>query len=164
MKDKEVLAQTLRGFGLKQIALIIVVCLLGYFVYLYQKSQGVINDTSLALSANQFAQFSGEIHLQWLRQGKPKQLIWRNKTVILNQQGWPESVAANKNGLNCALLWQGLLDTDMLLNNQMVRVKVLGDNLGYDSGCLFYLAEQTGFEYWSKTGQVRLVQVDKTLL
>ncbi|MFO6423236.1 hypothetical protein [Motilimonas sp. KMU-193] len=163
MKDKEVLAQTLRGFGLKQIALIIVVCLLGYFVYLYQNQQGVISDTSLALSANQFAQSSGEIHLLWLRQGKPKQLMWRNKTVMLNPYGWPESVTANKNGLNCALLWQGLLDADMLLNNQQVRVKVLGDNLGHDSGCLYYLAQQSGFEYWSKTGQISLVQVDKTL-
>ncbi|MCE2596038.1 hypothetical protein K6Y31_14590 [Motilimonas cestriensis] len=163
MKNKEVLDQLLRGFGFKEVMIVIVMLLVGYFLYLYQQQQVVINETSLALSANQFAQSSGEIHLQWLREGKPKQLKWRNKSVMLNLYGWPESVTANKNGLNCALLWQGLLDTDMLINNEPIQVKVLGDNQGVDSGCLYYLPEQSGFEYWAKTGLIKQRLIDSTL-
>ena len=163
MKNKDVLDQLLRGFGLKEIMIVITLFLVGYFLYYYQQQQGAINATGLELNANLFAQTTAEIHLQWLREGKPKQLNWRNKQVQLNQFGWPESVTANKTGLNCALLWQGLLDADMLINNTVVQVKVLADNQGEDSGCLFYIPQKTGFEYWAQSGLISQRLIDKTL-
>ncbi|MCE0555806.1 MULTISPECIES: hypothetical protein [unclassified Motilimonas] len=163
MKNKEVLEQLLRGFGFKELMIAIMLLLVSCFIYFSQQQQSAINETSFALSANLFAQTSAEVHLQWLREGKPKQLNWRSKTVFVNSHGWPESIAANKNGLNCALLWQGLLDTDMLINNEPIQVKVLGDINGRDSGCLYYLPEQSGFEYWAKTGLIKQRLIDKTL-
>lgn len=163
MKNTDVLDQLLRGFGLKEAMIVITLFLVGYFLYYYQQQQGAINATGIELSANQFVQTTAEIHLQWLREGKPKQLNWQYKQVQLNQFGWPESVSANKMGLNCALLWQGLLDTDMLINSTIVQVKVLADNQGKDSGCLFYIPQQAGFEYWAKSGLISQRLIDKTL-
>lgn len=163
MNAKAEMIEILRGFGIKQVLWTVILTLVLVFLFYYQSQRSVIDQTSVELTSNRFSQAVAEVHLQWLKEGKPKQLNWNGKLVFLSDEGWPVSLNDKNVGLNCALLWQGFIDEQLELNQKALNINVLSDTSGKDAGCIYYLPDVMGFEYWSKSGSVTLKSVGETL-
>ncbi len=160
--DKEELNALFRNFGFKELAVSLLLILLVVFGYSIYQQDNAISKTSLELYSNKLSQAISEVHLSWLKDGKPEWVHWRETNFHINDFGWPVSVAQVK-VIDCPALWTNLLGVEFDINNEPLQIKVLLDTEGVSSGCFYYVQDVIGIEYWARNGRIVLKAVDEGL-
>lgn len=158
-----------QGFSLFELITVVVVVgvLAASALHYYGEIIDDARKSGLQFLSNRFAAAVAGVHVQWILEGRPSQVLLDGYVITLNNNGWPtgEKTTAGKAGLNtCQQLWESLLQNPARLPD-VIPVDERG--VMYWAGaakagvCRYSLitkdSENFYFEYIMSNGRVRSV-------
>jgi len=136
------------------IVVIIAVLMASFISYFFKQEQNITHAGFTAL-ANRFMSQVQAIHASWLMDNKPDEVKVKDQTgnidwVKVNKQGWIDRE-------NCQLIWQAVMDAPLeLLKQPIAAIDIIDNDKPSLNRCRFALNEKIYFEYFQKTGKVKL--------